>query len=144
VHVPYKGAAPAVADIAAGQIPMGYNSLPAALPLIQDGKIRPLGVTSKERMPQIPQVPSISEHLSGYELVNYFGVFGPAGMPQPIVEKLNRAVEAALKEPALKSRFETLGLLPQSQTPDQAKAYVAAEAAKFAKIIVDAKVSPEG
>jgi tripartite-type tricarboxylate transporter receptor subunit TctC len=144
VHVPYKGAAPAVADIAAGQIPMGYNSLPAALPLIKDGKIRPIGVTSKERMPQISDVPSISEHLPGYELVNYFGVFGPAGMPQPIVEKLNRAVEAALKEPSLKSRFETLGLLPQSQTPEQAKAYVAAEAAKFAKIIVDAKVSPEG
>lgn len=144
VHVPYRGAAPAVADIAAGQIPMGYNSLPAALPLIQDGKIRPLGVTSKERMPQIPDVPSISEYLPGYELVNYFGVFGPAGMPQPIVDKLNRVVEAALKEPSLKSRFETLGLLPQSQTPAQAKAYVAAEAAKFAKIIVDAKVSPEG
>jgi tripartite-type tricarboxylate transporter receptor subunit TctC len=95
-------------------------------------------------MPQIADVASISEHLPGYELVNYFGVFGPAGMPQSVVEKLNRAVEAALKDPTVKSRFETLGLLPQSQTPEQAKAYVAAEAAKFAKIIVDAKVSPEG
>ena len=144
VHVPYRGAAPAVADIAAGQIPMGFNSLPAALPLVQAGKIRPLGVSSRERMPQIPEVPSISEHLAGYELVNYFGVFGPAGMPLPIVDKLNRAVEAALREPTLKSRFEALGLVPQSQTASQAKAYVAAEAAKFAKIIVDAKVSPEG
>ena len=144
VHVPYRGAAPAVADIAAGQIPMGFNSLPAALPLVQAGKIRPLGVSSRERMPQIPEVPSISEHLTGYELVNYFGVFGPAGMPLPIVDKLNRAVEAALREPTLKSRFEALGLVPQSQTASQAKAYVGAEAAKFAKIIVDAKVSPEG
>jgi tripartite-type tricarboxylate transporter receptor subunit TctC len=144
VHVPYKGSAPAVADIAAGQIPMGYNSLPSAVPLIRDGKIRPLGVTSNERMPQIPEVAAIAEVLPGYELVNYFGVFGPAGMPEAIVEKINRAVEAALKEPSLKSRFETLGLVPQSQTPAQAKAYVEAEAAKFAKIIVDAKVSPEG
>ena len=144
VHVPYKGSAPAVADIAAGQIPMGYNSLPSAVPLIRDGKIRPLGVTSKERMPQIPDVPAIAEVLPGYELVNYFGVFGPAGMPGAIVDKINRAVEAALKEPSLKDRFETLGLVPQSQTPAQAKAYVAGEAAKFAKIIVDAKVSPEG
>jgi tripartite-type tricarboxylate transporter receptor subunit TctC len=144
VHVPYKGSAPAVADIAAGQIPMGYNSLPSAVPLIKDGKIRPLGVTSKERMPQIADVPAIAEHLPGYELVNYFGVFGPAGMPEPIVEKLNRTVEAAMKDAGLKSRFETLGLLPQSQTPAQAKAYVAGEAAKFAKIIVDAKVSPGG
>ena len=144
VHVPYKGSAPAVADIAAGQIPMGYNSLPSAVPLIRDGKIRPLGVTSKERMPQIPDVAAIAEVLPGYELVNYFGVFGPAGMPDPIVEKINRAVEAALKEPSLKDRFETLGLVPQSQTPAQAKAYVAGEAAKFARIILDAKVSPEG
>jgi len=144
VHVPYKGSAPAVADIAAGQIPMGYNSLPSAVPLIRDGKIRPLGVTSKERMPQIPDVAAIAEVLPGYELVNYFGVFGPAGMPDAIVEKINRAVEAALKEASLKERFEILGLVPQSQTPAQAKAYVAGEAAKFAKIIVDAKVSPEG
>jgi tripartite-type tricarboxylate transporter receptor subunit TctC len=144
VHVPYKGSAPAVADIAAGQIPMGYNSLPSAVPLIRDGKIRPLGVTSNERMPQIPDVAAIAEVLPGYELVNYFGVFGPAGMPDAIVEKINRAVEAALKEPTLKSRFETLGLVPQSQTPAQAKAFVAAEAAKFAKIITEAKVSPEG
>lgn len=144
VHVPYKGSAPAVADIAAGQIPMGYNSLPSAVPLIRDGKIRPLGVTSKERMSQIPEVAAIAEVLPGYELVNYFGVFGPAGMPEAVVEKINRAVEAALKEPGLKSRFETLGLVPQSHTPAQAKAYVEAEAAKFAKIIVDAKVSPEG
>ena len=144
VHVPYKGSAPAVADIAAGQIPMGYNSLPSAVPLIRDGKIRPLGVTSKERMPQIPEVAAIAEVLPGYELVNYFGVFGPAGMPDAVVEKINRAVEAAMQEPALKSRFETLGLVPQSQTAAQAKAYVAGEAAKFAKIIVDAKVSPEG
>jgi tripartite-type tricarboxylate transporter receptor subunit TctC len=144
VHVPYRGAAPAVADIAGGQIPMGYNSLPAAVPLIQAGKIRPIAVTSKERMPQLPDVPAIHEHLPGYELVNYFGVFGPAGMPAPIVEKLNRAIEAALKDPTVKSRFEAMGVLPQSQTPAQAKAYVATEAAKFEKIIVDAKVSPEG
>jgi len=144
VHVPYRGAAPAVTDIAGGQIPFGYNSLPAALPLIQDGKIRPIGVTSTERMPQLPDVPSISETLKGYELVNYFGVFGPANMPASIVDKLNRTIEAALKEPTLKSRFESMGLLPQSQTPAQAKAFVAGEAAKFAKIITDAKVSVEG
>jgi tripartite-type tricarboxylate transporter receptor subunit TctC len=144
IHVPYKGAAPAVADIAGGQIPFGYNSLPAALSLIQDGKIRPLGVTSRERMPQLPDVPSISDHLPGYELVNYFGVFGPAGMPPPIVQKLNRAIEAAARQPAVRNRFETLGLLPQSQTPAEAKAFVEKEAAKFAKIITEAKVSPEG
>lgn len=144
VHVPYRGAAPAVTDIAAGQIPMGYNSLPAALPHIQAGRIRPIAVTSKERMPQLPDVPSIADTLPGYELVNYFGVFGPAGMPPAVVDKLNRAIEAALKDPTLKGKFETMGVLPQSQTPAQAKAYVATEAGKFAKIIEDAKVSPEG
>jgi tripartite-type tricarboxylate transporter receptor subunit TctC len=144
VHVPYRGAAPAVTDIAGGQIPFGYNSLPAALPLIQDGKIRPIGVTSKERMPQLPDVPAIHEVLNGYELVNYFGVFGPGKMPAAVVEKLNSAIEAAMKEPTLRSRFEGMGLLPQSQTPAQAKAFVAGEAAKFEKIITDAKVSVDG
>jgi tripartite-type tricarboxylate transporter receptor subunit TctC len=144
VHVPYRGSAPAVTDIAGGQIPFGYNSLPAALPLIQDGKIRPIGVTSRERMPQLPDVPAIDEVLKGYELVNYFGVFGPGNMPAAIVEKLNRAIEAALKEPGLRAKFEGMGLLPQSQTPAQAKAFVAGEAAKFEKIIIDAKVSVEG
>lgn len=144
VHVPYRGAAPAVTDIAAGQIPMGYNSLPAALPHIEAGRIRAIAVTSRERMPQLPNVPAIHEHLPGYELVNYFGVFGPAGMPAPVVEKLNRAIEAALKDPTVKDRFEKMGVLPQSQTPAQAKAFVAGEAAKFEKIITDAKVSVEG
>ena len=144
VHVPYRGAAPAVTDIAAGQIAMGYNSLPAALPHIEAGRIRAIAVTSRERMPQLPNVPSIHEHLAGYELVNYFGVFGPAGMPAPVVEKLNRAIEAALKDATVKDRFEKMGVLPQSQTPAQAKAFVAGEAAKFEKIITDAKVSVEG
>lgn len=143
-HVPYKGAAPAVADIAGGQIPFGYNSLPAALPMIQAGKIRPLGVTSRERMPQLPDVPSISEYLPGYELVNYFGVFGPAGMPSSVVQKLNRTIEMVSKQPAIRNRFDTLGLVPQSQTPTEAKAFVEREAAKFARIIIDAKVSPGG
>jgi tripartite-type tricarboxylate transporter receptor subunit TctC len=130
--------------IAAGQIPMGYNSLPAALPHIEAGRIRPIAVTSRERMPQLPNVPSIHEHLAGYELVNYFGVFGPAGMPAPVVEKLNRAIEAALRDATVRDRFEKMGVLPQSQTAAQAKTFVAGEAAKFEKIITEAKVSVEG
>ncbi|MBX6373406.1 MAG: tripartite tricarboxylate transporter substrate binding protein, partial [Acetobacteraceae bacterium] len=80
VHVPYRGSGPAVLDIAAGQVQFGYNSLASGLPLIREGKIRAIAVTSRERMPQLPDVPSVSEYppLAAYELVNFFGVFAPA------------------------------------------------------------------
>lgn len=146
VHVPYRGAAPAVTDIASGQVGFGYNGLAAALPLIQDRRIRALGVTSKDRLPQLPGVASVSEHgpMRDYELVNWFGLFGPAGLPEEIVARLNAVVEAAIKEPELRGRLETQGLLPQSQTPAQARSFVAAEAEKLAKIVADARITVDG
>ncbi len=143
-HVPYRGAAPAVTDLAAGTVQFGYNSLAAALPLIQANRIRPLGVTSRDRMPQLPDAPAVAEYgpMAAYELVNWFGVFGPAGLPEPIVERINAIVEAAVKEPTVRSRMEIQGLLPQSQTPAQARAFVAAEAAKLSRIITDARITP--
>jgi len=144
-HVPYRGSAPAVTDLAAGTVQFGYNSLASALPLIQANRIRPLGVTSRERMPQLPDAPAVAEYppMAAYELVNWFGVFGPAGLPEPIVARINAIVEAAIKEPSLRSRMEVQGLLPQSQTPAQAHAFVAAEAEKLSRIIADARITVE-
>jgi tripartite-type tricarboxylate transporter receptor subunit TctC len=142
-HVPYRGSAPAVTDLAAGSVQFGYNSLAAALPLVQANKIRPLGVTSRERMPQLPDTPAVAEYgpMASYELVNWFGVFGPAGMPAPIVERINAIVEAAVKEGGVRSKMEVQGLLPQSQTPAQARAFVAAEIEKLSRIITDARIT---
>jgi tripartite-type tricarboxylate transporter receptor subunit TctC len=143
VHVPYRGAGPAVTDIAAGQVQFGYNGLAAALPLVQDNRIRALGVTSRERMPQLPGVASVSEHppMRDYELVNWFGLFGPARLPEEIVARLNAVVEEAIRQPDLRARFETQGLLPQSQTPEEARRFVAAEAEKLGRVVTDARIT---
>ena len=81
--------------------------------------------------------------MASYELVNWFGVFGPAGLPEPIVARINAIVEAAIKEPSVRSKMEIQGLLPQSQTPAQARAFVAAEAEKLSRIITDARITVE-
>src|SRR4051794_37381691 len=146
VRIPYRGSGPAVVDIASGQVQFGYNSLASGLPLIRDGAIRAIGVTSKERMPQLQDVPSISEYppLAQYELVNFFGLFAPAGTPDVLLEKLHEVVSAALREPTLRGKYEEQGLLVQSMGADESRRFVAAESDKFRRIVEDAKISAEG
>jgi tripartite-type tricarboxylate transporter receptor subunit TctC len=146
VHVPYRGSGPAVLDIAAGQVQFGYNSLASGLVLIREGKIRAIAVTSRERMPQLPDVPSVAEYppLAAYELVNFFGLFAPAGVPEPIMARLHGIVAAALREPALRARFEDLGLVVQSMSLAESRRFVEAEAAKFGRIVEEAKITVDG
>jgi tripartite-type tricarboxylate transporter receptor subunit TctC len=146
VHVPYRGSGPAVLDIAAGQVQFGYNSLASGLALIREGKIRAIAVTSRERMPQLPDVPAVAEYppLAAYELVNFFGLFAPAGVPEPIMQRLHGVVAAALREPALRARFEDLGLVLQSMGLAESRRFVEAEAAKFGRIVEDAKITVDG
>src|SRR5205085_4023886 len=99
LHVPYRGSAPAVTDVATGAVTMSFSSLAAALALIQDGKLRAVAVTSRERMPQLPDVAPLAEavpELRGYELLNWFGMFATAATPEPIVARLNDIVNASL------------------------------------------------
>lgn len=146
VHVPYRGSGQAVLDIASGQVQFGYNSLASGLPLIREGRIRAIAVTSRERMPQLPDVPSVSEYapLAAYELVNFFGVFAPAATPEPIMQRLHTAVAGAMAAPELRARFEAQGLLVQSMTLAQSRGFVVAEAEKFGRIVNAAKITVEG
>jgi tripartite-type tricarboxylate transporter receptor subunit TctC len=146
LHVPYRGSGPAVLDIAAGQVQFGYNSLASGLALIREGRIRAIGVTSKDRMPQLPDVPSVSEFapLAAYELVNFFGVFAPAATPEPILAQLHAVLAAALRDPDLRGRFEGQGLLVQSMGLEESRRFVAAEAAKFGEIVRLANITVEG
>ena len=146
VHVPYRGSGPAVLDIAAGQVQFGYNSLASGLSLIREGAIRAIGVTSRERMPQLPEVPAVSEYppLAAYELVNFFGLFAPAATPDGLVERLHGVVAAALREPGLRAKFEEQGLLVQSMGAEESRRFVAAESAKFGRIVEEAKITAEG
>ncbi len=143
LHVPYRGSAPAVTDVATGAVTMSFSSLAAALPLIQAGKLRAVAVTSKERMPQLPDVPPLSEGapgLAGYELLNWFGMFATAGTPQPIVERLNGIVNKALKDPAISGKLLPQGIVPKPMTATEYKAFVTSETAKFGKIVQQANI----
>jgi tripartite-type tricarboxylate transporter receptor subunit TctC len=141
-HVPYKGAAPQIADVAGKHITMTFVSIGAALPFIQSNRIRPIAVTSTTRVSVLPDVPAIAEHppLAGFELVNFFGFFGPAGLPDPVLRRLNIASVQALKMPELVAKFRSSGYEPAPNTPEQFREFIRTESAKFAKIIVEAGV----
>ncbi len=145
LHVPYKGAAPQLADVAGKHITMTYVSIGAALPFIESGKIRPIAVTSTTRVSALPDVPAIAEHppLAGFELVNFFGFYGPAGLPDPILRRLNAAAVQALKMPELATRLRGMGFEPAPTTPEQFRDFIKNESVKFARIIVEAGVKVE-
>lgn len=144
-HVPYKGAAPQIADVAGKHITMTFVSIGAALPFIENKRIRAIGVTSTTRVSALPDVPAIAEHpaVAGFELVNFFGFFGPAGLPDPLLRRLNASAVQTMKMPELASKFRGLGFEPSPNTPEQFREFIRAESAKFGKIIVDAGVKLE-
>jgi tripartite-type tricarboxylate transporter receptor subunit TctC len=142
LHVPYRGAAPAVTDVASGAVSMSFSSLAAALPLIKADKLRAVAVTSKDRMPQLPDVAPLADGpgLAGYELLNWFGLFTTGGTPQPIVDRLNGIVETALKDPAIADKLVPQGIVPRPMNAAEFKKFVASESEKFGKIIVKANI----
>ena len=144
LHVPYRGSAPAVTDVATGAVTMSFSSLAAALPLIKAGKIRAVAVTSKERMPQLPDVAPLAEgapSLAGYELLNWFGMFATAGTPPEIVDRLNGIVNDALKEPKIANNLTVQGIVPRPMSAAQFKSFVASETEKFGKIVEMAHIT---
>lgn len=146
LHVPYRGAAPAVTDVATGAVTMSFTSLAAALPLIQDGKLRAVAVTSRDRMPQLPDVQTLTEgiaELKGYELLNWFALFATAGTPEPIIARLNAIANTALRNRTIAQKLEVQGIVPRPMTPAELKAFVAGEAEKFGKIIARANIHSE-
>ena len=143
LHVPYRGSAPAVTDVATGAVTMSFSSLAAALPLMQAGKIRAIAVTSRERMAQLPDVAPLSEGAPGladYELLNWFAMFGTAGTPPEIVERLNSIVNTALKDPAIADKLLPQGIVPKPMKVAEFKAFVDAERTKFGKIVEQANI----
>jgi tripartite-type tricarboxylate transporter receptor subunit TctC len=146
VHVPYKGAAPQIADLAGGQITMGYTSVAAALSLIKAGKLRPIGVTSKERVRALSDVPSLSETpaLASYELNNWFGLFAPAGIAPNTLTTLHAAALKALSSAELQARLVEQGGIPSPGTPEAFRALIVGDSGKFAKIIKDVGIPMEG
>jgi tripartite-type tricarboxylate transporter receptor subunit TctC len=146
LHVPYRGAAPAVTDVATGAVTMSFSSLAAALPLMQDGRLRAVAVTSRERMPQLPDVAPLAEgapELKEYELLNWFGMFAPAATPEPIVARLNEIVGAGLRDKAISEKLDVQGIVPRILTPAAYRAFVVSETGKFGQIVQRANIKLE-
>ena len=135
VHVPYKGAAPALVDVVAGHVPLMFDNLPPSLEHIRSGKLRALGVTTKERVPFVPELPTIAETLPGYETYSWNALFAPAGTPKPIIDRLNAAALAALADPGIAARLKDLSTTVVGSTPEQLAAHVQAELTKWAPVV---------
>lgn len=144
LHVPYKGGAPAVADLVAGRLSMMMANLTTAQPHIRAGKLRGLGVGKAKRSPLFPEMPTIAEAgVKGYEANNWNGVVAPAGTPRAAIERLHREIVATLKEPAIVDRMTRAGLEPVGDTPAEFAQYLKSEAAKWGKLVKSAGIKPE-
>lgn len=135
-HVPYKGSAPAAVDLMSGQIQAMFDNLSTALPFIKAGKLRALAVTSAERSPAAPDIPTMAEAgLPECEVLSWFALVAPAKTPKDIVDRLNAATVKALADPAVKQQFAALGADPVSSTPAALADLIKSETAKWAKVV---------
>jgi tripartite-type tricarboxylate transporter receptor subunit TctC len=140
VHVPYRGGAPMVTDLLAGQVPAAIDVVANSLPHIRSGKLRALGVTTSAPLDVLPEVPTIAETVPGYEVVAWTGIGVPSGTPPAIIETLNQEINAGLDDPGIKSRLAELTLIPTLYTPAQFGAHVKAETEKWGKVIREAGI----
>ena len=140
-HIAYKGTAPAMTDLVAGQVHLSFSSPLTALPHVKSGRLRALGVTALERSKLMPDVPTIAEAgVPGYEVISWFGFLAPAGTPRPIVQKLHAEMAKSLSLPDVRERLGNVGLEIVASTPEQMRAFVKADIAKWAKVIRDARI----
>jgi tripartite-type tricarboxylate transporter receptor subunit TctC len=141
VHVAYRGEAPAINDLLAGQIPLMFANLSAVMGNLKAGTLRGLAVTSVQRSPSAPDIPTVAETaLPGFDAETWFGIVAPAGTPQAIRDKLNAAARKALESDDTKKRYIDLGMVPRSSSPVEFDAYIKAEVAKWANVIKEANV----
>jgi tripartite-type tricarboxylate transporter receptor subunit TctC len=134
-HVPYRGSAPALTDMISGQVQVMFDNVLSSIGHLQSGALRPLAVTSRERLATLPDVPTVAETVPGYETGTWWGIGVPKGTPADIVDKLNREANAILSEPKIKARFVELGSAPLVMTPGEFAKFLADETEKWAKAV---------
>ncbi len=139
-HIPYKGEGPALADLAGGQIQVLTPNLSAAIGFVTAGKIRALAVTSKQRAPQLPNVPAVAETVPGFENLGWFGLVAPAGTPPAVIRKVHDDAVKALQSAEVKKRFSELGMAPVGNTPAEFSKAMKEESARWAKVVRERKL----
>jgi tripartite-type tricarboxylate transporter receptor subunit TctC len=143
-HIPYRGAGPALNDVIAGHVPIIFDNLPSALPFIKDGRLIAIVVAAPERLAVLPNIPTFKE--VGLEPVNrpaYYGIYGPKGLPKPVVDKMHAAVKKTLEDPVVKKRIDETGSIIIGNTPEQFAAQIAAELEVYKKVVVAQKLTLE-
>ena len=143
-HIPYKGSTPAIIDLVAGQVQVMFDVTVTALPQIKAGKLRPLGVTTLQRLPFLPDVPTIDSHLKGYEAAGWIGFGAPKGTPPEVIATLNKQTNAAVLDPTIKKRFIDLGAVAVApSTPAEFAKFIKGNIEKWTKVIQFAGIKPQ-
>jgi tripartite-type tricarboxylate transporter receptor subunit TctC len=143
-HIPYRGGALAINDLLPGRVDVSFDNMPSIIGHVRAGAVRALAVTTKERVPVVPDLPTIAEAgVPGFDVSSWFGFFVPVKTPQEIIAKLNADTNAALAHPSVKSRFDDLGATPRGTTPDQLAAFLKSEIDKWGPVIRDARIRVE-
>jgi tripartite-type tricarboxylate transporter receptor subunit TctC len=136
VHVPYKGSAQALTDLMAGHVSVMWDNLPASMPHIKSGRLRPIAVTTAARYPGMPEIPTVAESgVPGYEASAWFGVMVPAGTAREVISRLNAEINRAVNLPDMRERFAQQGATPAPGTPEDFGAWIRSEIAKWAKVV---------
>jgi tripartite-type tricarboxylate transporter receptor subunit TctC len=144
LHIPYKGRASAIPDLLGGRVTMMFDNMPSSLPLVREGKLRALGVTSLTRSAAAPDIPTIAEQgLPGFEAVSWFAMFAPPATPKAVVEKIQTEIQRILKQPEIAKKLTDIGLEPVGSTSEELAVYQRAEIAKWAKVVKDSGAKVE-
>lgn len=143
VHVPYKGSSPGMSDLIAGHVQFGFDAVAIGLPHVKAGKLRALATTGRQRLPFLPDVPTVGETLPGYEVVNWYGMVLPAGTPQDVVRRLHAEIVKAMNVPEVRARLVAQGTDPVGSTPEQFGALMKAESVKWARVVKEGNIHAE-
>jgi tripartite-type tricarboxylate transporter receptor subunit TctC len=139
-HIPYKGGAPALVDLVAGRTSYMFAILPESMPMVKSGQLRALAVTTAERLPAYPDIPTVAESIPGYELLGWYGFLAPAGTPKPIIKKLNQAFNKALQDRVTRERLSMMGFEIAGGTPERLGDMMRSESVKWKKVINEAGI----
>ena len=142
-HVPYRGDGPAMIDLIGGQVQVGFATMTASIGFIRAGRLRPLAVTTLKRSDALPDIPTVSDFVPGYEASSWFGIAAPAGTPAEIIESLNRETNAGLADPTIKARLDDMGGMPLTGSPADFGKLIADETEKWGKVIRAAGIKAE-